>query len=448
MSPEPWDFQIQRTYPRSRDSAISLTDRLSPFAYLTALHLPVPPFTSTSHKFGPTSAPLHPVPRYLHCPSRHRYDPPKMSGAMDKIPDGYDLEEAVRALVPEHIRAKEIEPGNARMVQLKESIKKPLIAIKKVGWEHSSIETSQREGILELIWLYWNTEKVDIKFKSSPVCAEAILELLANSKSRLPLEIQQIGTIMLDLHQSNNWGIPPKVEERAESSTKSRKRPRSEKSEKKVDGEVPQAVYTRAPTTHPIFGTIGIMHHIQKSKGGQTTSYRVDPEYTKKGFNIFGHNSLLVGDVCHESKVLGSRIGGISGNIADGVYSIVVTGTYADIDIDSGDVIYYSVPGAIDTEDKMADREKDGPKKLLRSLATKKPVRVIRKHDSKWEGAPRAGLRYDGLYRVTGVEERSNDSGGKFLRFKLRRCSNQAPIDKSRPTRQERRAFADVQLGY
>lgn len=84
---------------------------------------------------------------------------------MDKIPDGYDLEEAVRALVPEHIRAKEIEPGNARMVQLKESIKKPLIAIKKVGWEHSSIETSQREGILELIWLYWNTEEVDIKFK-------------------------------------------------------------------------------------------------------------------------------------------------------------------------------------------------------------------------------------------------------------------------------------------
>lgn len=230
-----------------------------------------------------------------------------MSVAM--LPKGYDVEQAILSLVPMDIQNKDIEAGYGRMVQLKVSMRKFLPKLKREDWE--SISAGERSEIKELLWLYWNNEELGSKFKyvflsiklynidqssrDSPVCAETILKLMINTTMKFPVKIQQIASIMLDIHESNNWGIPSKVEEKAEpSNSKKRKRDTEKSEEKKV---TPLATYTRAPSNHPIFGTTGIMHHIQVSKGGPTTSYRVDPNYTKKAFNVFGDNGIQIGEV-------------------------------------------------------------------------------------------------------------------------------------------------------
>lgn len=120
-------------------------------------------------------------------------------------------------------------------------------------------------------------------------------------------------------------------------------------------------------------------------------------------------------------RYAGSLVAGISGNVTDGVYSIIVAGMYADIDYDKGDVLYYAAADAHTTKAATADRSNDGTKALLRSLVTKNPIRVLRKSSSDWSGAPKAGLRYDGLYTIKSVAEQTNDKGGRYLRFKLER---------------------------
>lgn len=69
-------------------------------------------------------------------------------------------------------------------------------------------------------------------------------------------------------------------------------------------------------------------------------------------------------------------------------------------------------------------------------------MRVLR-HASKSPHAPCVGLRYDGLYRVIGMEAqpRHNDKGGMYNRYVLRRCPGQdslADIQTRSPTKRQR----------
>jgi len=130
------------------------------------------------------------------------------------------------------------------------------------------------------------------------------------------------------------------------------------------------------------------------------------------------------------------------------VYSIIVSGMYADIDYDGGDQLYYAAADAHNTQAATADQSNSGTKSLLRSLATKTPIRVLRKSSSKWNKAPRAGLRYDGLYTITSMEEKSNDLGGKYLRFKLEREAGQPTIAVNRPSPSEVRQIEKAKDGY
>ena len=141
-------------------------------------------------------------------------------------------------------------------------------------------------------------------------------------------------------------------------------------------------------------------------------------------------------------------MGGISGSPEAGAYSIVISGMYDDIDQDRGEEIYYSAARANRVCDEMLDKESRSTKSLIQSVSTKNPVRVLRTSLGRWEGVPEMGIRYDGLYQVTGYQEKRNFKGGTYLLFHLVRLGNQVPIARDRPNKDEKDAFERVKEGY
>lgn len=139
----------------------------------------------------------------------------------------------------------------------------------------------------------------------------------------------------------------------------------------------------------------------------------------------------------------GTPEGGIYGQAKKGAYSIILSGGgYADID--EGDSIQYC--GTSGEENKPTAFTE----RMLESFQLKQPARVLRsaalagKH-SKYR--PAKGLRYDGIYDITGYE--LLDKGTAMYRFTLKRCAGQDPIryqgEEARPTEEELREYQKIQ---
>lgn len=140
-------------------------------------------------------------------------------------------------------------------------------------------------------------------------------------------------------------------------------------------------------------------------------------------------------------------MGGISGSAVDGTYSIVVSGMYDDLDKDEGNSLFYS---GSNSHDNAAPEPvtSNKTKALERSAATGKPVRVFRSAQGKWRSAPRAGIRYDGLYTVISMSIEKNGKGGAYKRFKLERRDDQDDIETNLPSQRLIDQFARVKDGY
>ncbi|KUJ20602.1 uncharacterized protein LY89DRAFT_666263 [Mollisia scopiformis] len=376
----------------------------------------------------------------------------------------FDLEAVIIALVPENIRSKPLDLTITKLVELKDVIKITLVRSKRYGsWDNGTEDG--RNAIKELIWLYLNNKDLGAQFKGAPVYAESVLDNFANPLFNLPLEVLRCGEALKWKFEFCNWGIVECKNEDDTSKATSKKR-KSDALEDNEEGSSalagaknsaiaaqPQGVFVKAPDNHPIFGLNGIMHHIEATKSGKK-SYRVSAHYAGRDFRKFGDNGFTVGDcwalqiAALRDGVHGHRIAGICGTPDSGVYSIIVAGTYADSDQDNGDKLDYAAANAEESTALTADRTNNGTKSLLRSITTKKPIRVLRTSTSKWPKAPKAGLRYDGLYEVTGSEEKTNKKGGKYISFKLVRIAGQVEIATDRPTRAEKRAIRAVQRGY
>lgn len=127
---------------------------------------------------------------------------------------------------------------------------------------------------------------------------------------------------------------------------------------------------------------------------------------------------------------------GIAGNQKDGAYSLTVTGTYKDTD--NGDEIDYQCP--------LSAGDNQGAAVLKRSVELGKEIRVIRKAGCQFS-APKAGFRYDGLYKAVGYKNTEVKQAGvtkKLWTFKLVRISGQAPIATDRPTETEVEQFEKI----
>lgn len=214
------------------------------------------------------------------------------------------------------------------------------------------------------------------------------------------------------------------------------------------------------PSEHPIFGmknnTPGIMYGIALKKG-QRRTFITNPNLLryKRSGNAYGSNGLAVGS-WFAYKIMtvfrgahNSLQGGISGNIETGAYSVVISGHYDDLDKDLGDIVYYSGSRSHENKDPQNPPESSqGTRALQASLASQRPVRVLRAASGKSICAPIVGLRYDGLYTVASTDYARNLKGGLYEQFKLVRQDGQLPIDLSRPTPKEQSDYAKVQRGY
>ncbi|KAM7188663.1 E3 ubiquitin-protein ligase UHRF1 [Rhypophila sp. PSN 637] len=210
---------------------------------------------------------------------------------------------------------------------------------------------------------------------------------------------------------------------------------------------------------HPIWGLEGIMH-AWALKPGNIRQYVADPRYTYKKGNpkVYGHNGFEPGDwwplqkVAHFWGCHGAPIRGISGG-DEGAYSIVSSGasTYDALDQDFGDRLLYSADNSHDnTDPNRVTYTSNMTKTLHKSIATGKPVRVLRSAGGKKAYTPACGIRYDGLYRVTQVREVLNNQGGLYEQFELRRLPNQRSLEKIRriPTQEQQMAYTRMKDGY
>lgn len=194
-------------------------------------------------------------------------------------------------------------------------------------------------------------------------------------------------------------------------------------------------------TAQPIFGANGIMRGITISVDRR--QYSIHEAYSKRSAHTIGHNNLKVGDwwpkqICAlRDGAHGAKISGISGNSADGAFSIVLSGLYDNLDADRGDTLYYCGSHSIDNKNPTTPKNSCYTEALRHSIGTKKPVRVLRSSRSNSPWSPTHGIRYDGLYVVTGEEMKRNYLGGAYVRFRMDRITKQPAIDMNRPTKEE-----------
>lgn len=191
----------------------------------------------------------------------------------------------------------------------------------------------------------------------------------------------------------------------------------------------------------PIFGANGIMRGITISVDRR--QYSIDDAYRKKSAHRIGHNDLKVGDwwpkqICAlRDGAHGAKISGISGNSEHGAFSIVLSGTYDNLDADRGDILYYCGSHSLVNKNPTTPIKSPYTDSLRHSIGTKNPVRVLRSARSNSPWSPSHGIRYDGLYVVTGEETKRNKLGGAYARFRMDRIVEQPAIDMKRPTKEE-----------
>lgn len=209
------------------------------------------------------------------------------------------------------------------------------------------------------------------------------------------------------------------------------------------------------PISHPIFGEDGIMHGLVLKISPRRKDYIIDSRYTKRDAKVFGHNNLEVGSwwpmqlAALFNGAHGAKISGIAGNAETGAYSVVTSGgAYEELDQDKGDVLYYSGSRSHDNEDpKKSFPSSNATLALKASQRLNRPVRVLRAAGvggSKRAAniRPTVGIRYDGLYRVVDMQEKTNTKGGLYEQFKLVRDEGQPPLSGiKRPTASEIRDY-------
>ena len=118
-----------------------------------------------------------------------------------------------------------------------------------------------------------------------------------------------------------------------------------------------------------------------------------------------------------------------------------VLGDYDELDKDEGDILYYSGSDSNMNVDPVNPIMTHHTKALQKSRRDARPVRVLRTSAGKAAHCPSRGIRYDGLYRIVAEGIARNTRGGAYVRFKLERINDQANMDLSRPSQEEKAVF-------
>lgn len=288
------------------------------------------------------------------------------------------------------------------------------------------------------------------------------LALFTNPAHNIPEPYKEIATKIFARFEADNWG-ENNVEDVIEVAEATEVDPQHDQPQRRILPAVDD----------PIYGRGGVMDGIFRNTG-KTCSYEIDKRFLRKSPKIFGHNGFEVGacwplqvaalrDGCHgklaripsipvrawtDTSIQGARISGISGTITSGAYSIIISGAYESVDEDFGNTVFYSGPGSATVTNTETAVSNNGTRALSMSFKSQNDIRVLRSSGAKWDGSPRAGLRYDGLYKVKDITTAKNKKNGAYLRFRLERSPNQPPIRRDIPSINQEALFSRVQQGY
>ncbi|KAI0405924.1 hypothetical protein F4802DRAFT_606478 [Xylaria palmicola] len=289
---------------------------------------------------------------------------------------------------------------------------------------------------LYLDWLDTSLEMTPLINEKTGV--EKALKHLIDPGSNVPQHMVDKAAALLSKYRAENWGQDDVADEdEGENATQSL--PANSPTQ---PGSMETTISTiQLPAANdPLFGVSGIMYGIVVDTSGRRRDYRFRTDMPRKSAKNYGHNDIVPGTwYPFQINALfwgahGARMGGISGSVTTGAWSIVVAGTYEDLDTDHGDTLYYSGSNSHDNTNKQrAADASQGTKALHASLATRNPVRVLRSGGASSsrkqnEYLPLCGLRYDGLYRVVQYRQRTNKNGGLYDQFKLLRLPDQPPL--------------------
>ncbi|KAI1108728.1 hypothetical protein F5Y14DRAFT_445244 [Nemania sp. NC0429] len=298
------------------------------------------------------------------------------------------------------------------------------------------------------LYLDWLAANIDITPKIKTATGlETTLKKIIDPASNLPNELVNKAKALWDKYTAENWGRDAVGDEEADADSS-------------ADAPPDDVSIIQLPSaTHPVFGVGGIMYGIMTVTGGKRRDYRIRTDIPRKSAKVYGDNDIPLGTwFPFQINAIfwgahGARMAGIAGSMATGAWSIVVAGTYEDLDTDNGDVLYYSGSNSHENKDKeRAAPASRGTKALHASLATRNPVRVLRSGGAfstrnNNGHLPSCGLRYDGLYTVQAYRQRNNRNGGLYDQFKLVRLPGQTPLaelQRSSPTVEQ--VFAHDQL--
>ncbi|KAI1121649.1 PUA-like domain-containing protein [Nemania abortiva] len=288
-------------------------------------------------------------------------------------------------------------------------------------------EMSKRfaDACLYLDWLDTNVEMTP-RINSTTKIDRVLADLIKPSNN-VPEEMANKAKELLNKYEADNWGQDVVAEE----------------------DSAPQAASTEAPTigeiqlpaaNDPVFGVGGIMYGIIIDTSGKRRDYRLRVDIPRRSAKAYGDNGVALGAwFPFQINAIfwgahGARMGGIAGSVITGAWSIVVAGTYEDLDTDGGETLYYSGSNSHEnTNPRQPAPSSQGTKALHASIISQNPVRVLRsggasnvKHQNEY--LPICGLRYDGLYRVVHCRHRQNKKGGLYEQFKLERLPGQTPL--------------------
>lgn len=182
---------------------------------------------------------------------------------------------------------------------------------------------------------------------------------------------------------------------------------------------------------------------------GSSIPDRIDDKWKKKVISAkyFGDGDLLNGSwwplqICAlRDGAHGVSQGGISGQAGQGAYSCIMSGGHDYPDVDEGHVVLYCGTDSFDGSIT------EYTQRLIESVKTGNPIRLIRSHKLQSPYAPLKGFRYDGNYVAVSMERLDPvTSLRQRHRFRLERCPGQDPIrggngPERRPTNQELEAY-------
>lgn len=306
-------------------------------------------------------------------------------------------------------------------------------------------------GLTKLLDRFTDPMNIDTKFAQN-LNIKSILQVIMRPTGPFSLSSQTKAAYIYGRFDAQQWGqlsaVTPDQTSATSDPTANNKRdsspaPASATPAKKAKkDEVRKKNY---PNNHILFGEDGPYPGCATAYHPSTTNVtiRCRKDVERKSPAVRGHNGFTVGDwfPSQMSTVArgahGATQGGIFGTANDGAFSIISTKTYAGADKGNLLEFDYCAPNSIENADATQLTGSAGLDAMRTSRREGHEIRVFRGVGA-CAGAPSAGIRYDGLYKIVKEASENNTGGGVMIKFGMKRVEEQAEIDQSRPSVEER----------